>query len=149
MPVFHILSEQNNAVYFLLNIVIVSLSYSSRYKYAIYWFFHCILVISMQNFFPSKVKQEMEFHFSSTLPVKSCKIASLSYTFRTKQCAVYLLLNIVTVSLSYKSRYTKLQVSYIHQAKLPVFSYTSRTIHCDVNKNHFLFQIPFPIWKRK
>ena len=62
MPVFHILSEQNNAVYFFLNIVIVSLSYSSTYKYAIYWFFNCILVISMQNFFPSKVKQDMEVH---------------------------------------------------------------------------------------
>ena len=101
----YIFRAKQSAVYFLLNIVIVSLSYSSRYKCTIYWFFNFIPVISMENFFPSKVKQEMEFHFGSTLPVKSCKIASLSYTFRAKQCAVYFHLNIVIVSLLYSCRY--------------------------------------------
>ena len=31
----------------------------------------------------------MEFQIGSTLPVKSCKIASLSYTSRAEHCAVY------------------------------------------------------------
>ena len=47
----------------------------------------------MENFFPSKVKQEMEFHFGITLPVKSCKIASLFYTSGALHCAVYYFLN--------------------------------------------------------
>ena len=37
----------------------------------------------------------MEFHFGSTPPVKSCKIASLSSTSRAKHCVVYFLLNFV------------------------------------------------------
>ena len=41
----------------------------------------------------SYVEQEIDFHLSSTLPVKSCKIASLSYTSRPKHCAVYYLMN--------------------------------------------------------
>ena len=84
----YILRAKQSAVYFLLNIVIVSLSYSSRCKCAIYWFFNCIPVISMENFFPSKVKQEMEFHFGSTLPVKCCKIASLSYFQSKTMCSL-------------------------------------------------------------
>ena len=38
-------------------------------------------------------EQEIDFQFGSILPVKSCKFASLSYSFRAKHCKVYNLLN--------------------------------------------------------
>ena len=46
----------------------------------------------MQNrfFCSSNVQQEMEFQIVSTLPVKLCQTASLSYTSRALHCAHYL-----------------------------------------------------------
>ena len=43
--------------------------------------------------FFSSVQQEMEFQLGSKLPVKLCKIASLSYASRPKHSAVYYMLN--------------------------------------------------------
>ena len=36
------------------------------------------------------MQQEIEFQICSPLPVKSCKIASISYTSRAINCAFYL-----------------------------------------------------------
>ena len=71
---------------------IASLSYISRAKHCVvYYLLNSILLLSIQNsfFHSSNVQQEMEFQIGSTLPVKSCKITSLSYTSRPEHCAVY------------------------------------------------------------
>ena len=58
----------------------------------------------MQNqfFFSSNMQQEMEFQICSTFPVKSCKIASLSYTSRAIHCALYLPLELYIIIINAK-----------------------------------------------
>ena len=81
---------------------IASLSYISRAIHragAAYYLLNSILLLLMQNLsFPKfhfLLGQEIDFQLGSTLPVKSCKIASLSYISRAKHCAVYYLLNYI------------------------------------------------------
>ena len=81
----------------------VSLSYASTGKHCtFYYHLNSIFLLSMQTqffhfqisnrkwnfklfllyFSFSNVKQEIEFQFGSAIPLKSCKIASNSYTFK-------------------------------------------------------------------
>ena len=64
--------------------------------------FHCAVCYLLNSIFYQcktsfihfpNVQQEIEFQLGSALPVRPCKMASLSFTSRPKHCAVYYLLN--------------------------------------------------------
>ena len=61
----------------------------------LYYYFRCI-TCPFQNSI-SFVAQEIDFQFASTLLVKFCKIASLSYISRAYHCTVYYHLNFISV----------------------------------------------------
>ena len=59
----------------------------------------CLTIINAKPvlFYSSNVEQEMEFQIGSTLQVNACQIASLSQTSRAKHCAVFYLLNSISL----------------------------------------------------
>ena len=91
---------------------------------------------------------------NSILQVKSCKIGSLSYAFRTKYCTLNYILNSVLVS-SLQNRFLNYSISYLEKeidfelgsihlvksCKITSLSYASRAKHCTVLHLEFYFTI--------
>ena len=98
MPVLHLLPE--------LNIV------QSINSWILYCHHQCNTFSFDKSI--SYVEQEIDFQLGSILPVKSCKIASLSFASRAKHCTVYFLLNSALLS-SIKNQFLDDSISYVEQ----------------------------------
>ena len=122
MPVFDILPE--------LNIV------QSITSWILYYYHQC-KTSSFDNSI-SYGEQEIDFQFGTILPVKSCKFASLSYSFRAKRCEVYNLLNsLLLLSIQNQFFFHSLKVQQetefwigntlsVKSCKISSLTYTSR-----------------------
>ena len=76
-----------------------------------------IMITNIKPFFPhfSNVQKEMELRLSSIPPVKSQKMASLSFTSRVRNCVVYFLLKSVLILSIFKTISFNNPISYVEQ----------------------------------